>query len=73
MNKNELAAQIFLCAVKEKIKARGTSKLKGADFTGIGTRACEIADLFMSELAAYAGSQVKPDPPPGPEAPRETN
>jgi hypothetical protein len=70
---DQLAARIFLACVKDKIKARGAGKLKASDFRGIGTRACEIAEVFLSELAAYTKAQESPEPPPGPEAPPTTN
>lgn len=61
---NQMAAEIFLAVVRDKISARSAEKVKAKDLEGLGTRACEIADLFIDELNAYAKKMGRLVPPP---------
>lgn len=73
MTPNDLAAEIYLALVRERIKARGLDKIKDPDMKGAAQRACALSDIFWTALGEYALAkgvpgpvQEGPVPPPGP-------
>lgn len=67
MTPNDLAAEIYLAAVRERIKRTGLEKIKPSRLEGVALKACELSDVFWRALGVYArekGPVAMPEPAP---------
>lgn len=67
MTPNDLAAEIYLALVRERIKGRGLDKIKDPDMQAGAERACALSDIFWTALGEYAKAKgYVPMPPAQP-------